>query len=149
MGDGGVVPVDRTLARSKVQAPAISLMVAAGIGMGLQLLLIVTQLLGVGLNWNEIARRHGGAEGDTLAALVGGSVLLAIGSIGLIVGGLVVYGAFKMSRLESHGLAMTAAILSMVPCLAPCSCSCLPLSLPLGVWALIVLNDPAVRQSFA
>lgn len=39
---------------------------------------------------------------------------------------------------------MAVSILSMVPCVSPC---CL-LGLPVGIWALVVLNTPEVKQAF-
>ena len=52
----------------------------------------------------------------------------------------VMYGAWKMSDMESHGLAIVAAILAMLPV-----SGCCVLGLPLGIWALAVLGDPDVR----
>jgi hypothetical protein len=50
----------------------------------------------------------------------------------------------KMKRLESYGLAMTAAIIVMVPYVSPC---CI-LGLPFGIWALVVLCDSSVKAAF-
>jgi hypothetical protein len=49
-----------------------------------------------------------------------------------------------MQRLQMYGLAMTSSILAMIPCLSPC---CL-LGLPFGIWALVILNQDHVKQSF-
>jgi hypothetical protein len=49
-----------------------------------------------------------------------------------------------MKRLENHGMSMAAAIIAMVPCISPC---CL-IGLPIGIWALTVLNDPSVKAAF-
>ena len=69
-------------------------------------------------------------------------MVLAI--IGLVVGALILFGAIKMKNLESYGLAMTASIIAMIPCVSPC---CL-LGLPLGIWAVVVLNNPEVKSAF-
>ena len=53
-------------------------------------------------------------------------------------------GAMKMKKLESYGLAMTGAIVGMVPYFSPC---CL-LGLPFGIWALVVLCDGSVKAAF-
>ena len=50
----------------------------------------------------------------------------------------------RCSKLRSRGLAMTAAILAMIPCFSPC---CL-LGLPFGIWALVVLSKPEVQSQF-
>jgi len=50
----------------------------------------------------------------------------------------------KMKKLENYGLAMTASILAMIPCLSPC---CL-IGLPIGIWAVVVLSKPEVKSAF-
>ena len=64
--------------------------------------------------------------------------------IGIIVGIVIIMGALKMKNLQSYGFAMAAAIIAAVPCVSPC---CL-IGLPVGIWAVMVLNDPYVKQSF-
>ncbi|MEN6459047.1 MAG: hypothetical protein ABFC63_08960 [Thermoguttaceae bacterium] len=53
-------------------------------------------------------------------------------------------GAARMKRLQSYGFAKMGAVLAVIPCVAPC---CL-LTVPFGVWALWVLNDPSVKAAF-
>jgi len=65
--------------------------------------------------------------------------------IGLVVAIVVLLGAIRMKSLQSYGLAMTAAILSIIPCTSPC---CFLIGTPIGIWALVVLNDPAVKAAF-
>jgi hypothetical protein len=69
----------------------------------------------------------------------------AIGSIvgGLIWGSLVIAGAICMLRLRLYAMGMTGAIVGMVPC-----SSCCVLGLPMGIWALVVLNRPEVKDAF-
>jgi hypothetical protein len=57
---------------------------------------------------------------------------------------LVIAGGIRMRRLEGRRFAALAAVLAM----APCSPAML-FGLPIGVWALVVLSDPAVRIAFA
>ena len=49
-----------------------------------------------------------------------------------------------MGRLEGYGLAMTASIFAMIPCVGPC---CL-LGLPFGIWSVTVLNRRDVKAAF-
>ena len=63
---------------------------------------------------------------------------------GLLLAILVIVGGMKMKNLDNYGLAMTAAILGMIPCISPC---CL-LGLPFGIWALVVLGRPEVKAAF-
>ena len=64
--------------------------------------------------------------------------------LSVLIGIVVVVGALRMLSLRSWGLAMFAAILSVIPCLQSC---CL-LSLPVGIYAIVVLNDSGVRAAF-
>lgn len=64
---------------------------------------------------------------------VGMGVLLNIG---------VIVGAIQMIRMKGWGTAKAGAIAALVPCSVCC------LNMPLGIWALIVLNQPDVRRQF-
>lgn len=55
-----------------------------------------------------------------------------------------VIGSIKLLKLRSYGFAMTAAILTLIPC-AACCC---PLNLGAGIWALVVLSRPEVKSAF-
>lgn len=57
---------------------------------------------------------------------------------------LITLGGVKMKGLQSRGLAVTAAILAMLPC-NPC---CL-LGLGMGIWAVVVLGRDDVKNAFS
>ena len=78
------------------------------------------------------------------ASLFSGALGVVFGIIGLLVSGFIFYGALKMKKLESHGLAMAASIVAMIPCFSPC---CL-VGLPIGIWAVVVLSKPEVKDAF-
>lgn len=61
---------------------------------------------------------------------------------GLGIAAVVAIGAVKMLQQRSWTLSMAAAILMTVPCLGPCC----PFGIPIGVWALVVLLKPEVRE---
>ena len=74
--------------------------------------------------------------------VIGLPLLLAfVGS--LVIGIVMIIGALKMMRLESHRWAMTASILALLPC-SPVSL----LGLVAGIWSLIVLNRQGVVAAF-
>ena len=54
---------------------------------------------------------------------------------------LILFGAFQMLQLRSYAWSIAAAILSIVICSL--------IGLPIGIWALIVLARPDVRETFA
>jgi len=126
----------------KVKAPAIGLMVTAILGILLQLFSVI---------WNIYLMVAGmGAvypEGVDLPEFAMASPALSIvfAFIGLIVGAVILFGAMKMKALQSHGFALTASILAMIPCISPC---CL-LGPPIGIWALVVLLNNEVKAAFS
>ena len=132
--------MDTQYAESKITAPAIGLIVTAVSGMLLQLisaaLNVFTLLGGTAVAINE------GADG--IGLLANGAVGLGLNVFALITGVVVLIGALKMKNLSSHGFAMAAAVIAMIPCVSPC---CL-LGLPLGIWALMALSDPEVKAAF-
>ncbi len=67
-----------------------------------------------------------------------------MGLVAIVVNIISIVGAVGMKKLRSRGFAMAAAILQMIPCFS----SCWPLGLGMGIWAIIVLSDPAVRRAF-
>lgn len=133
---------NRAVAAAKVNGPAIGLMVTAGIGILGQLASLVLHMLGTGLNMANMA---GSSDmPDAVANMMSGT-LGVIGSVmGILIGGLIFFGAMKMRQLNNWGLALASAILAMIPCLSPCCC----LGLPIGIWALVVLLDNNVKASF-
>ncbi len=56
----------------------------------------------------------------------------------------IVLGAIAMLRLKGYRTAYTAAILATLPCCSPCFL----LGIPFGVWSIVLLNRPEVKQRF-
>lgn len=69
---------------------------------------------------------------------VGGLTLWLLMNLG------VVLGAISMIRLKSYRSAYTAAVFSVIPFCSPCFL----LGIPFGIWAIVVLNRPEVKQRF-
>ena len=65
------------------------------------------------------------------------------GLAGVVINGVMIAGALAMRRLENRNLALAAATFALIPC----QCCCC-VSIPFGVWALLMLNRPEVKQSF-
>ncbi|MEE9392669.1 MAG: hypothetical protein V3W41_09210 [Planctomycetota bacterium] len=154
--------VDRQAAMSRLKGPAIGLLVVGALGA----LLSVGSILGIGgasttaimkpfadmienqadeaatpeeaEQLREQAEQMRNPVGSTGSSIFSGLLSLAIC-------GLVIFGAMKMMKAESFGLSMAGAILAMIPCLSPCCC----LGIPLGIWALMVMNKAEVKEAFA
>ena len=75
-----------------------------------------------------------------------------VGYFGALVVGIgwaafIAFAGVKLRRLESWGLVLTGTILTLLPCCGTQFPLCL-LSMPVGIWALVVLNKPEVKASF-
>ncbi|NMC20266.1 MAG: hypothetical protein GYA33_07565 [Thermogutta sp.] len=125
-------------AKSKLMGPAIGLLVAAGVN----LLIIIARLASGGF---EVPPPPPDADPSYVAGYqMGAKAMIGIIVLGGITNLLTLAGAVMMLQQKMRGLAVTGAILSMVPCI---SC-CWPLGLGMGIWALVVLNNPGVRSAF-
>jgi hypothetical protein len=56
---------------------------------------------------------------------------------------LISVGATKMMSARSLGWSRTAAILAMIPCYG-----CWLLGIPFGIWAMVVLSNPQLKEAF-
>ncbi len=70
---------------------------------------------------------------------------LYVGSFAGVIWGLVVLsGGMYLKGLRNRGSVMTACIFAMLPCNI-----CCVLGLPFGIWGLVVLSNPEVRDAFS
>lgn len=70
----------------------------------------------------------------------------AIGVLQLIGSVLITLGGIKMRSLDGYGLAMAGSIMAIIPL---CTNQCCCLSMPFGIWALVVLLNADVKRAFA
>jgi hypothetical protein len=108
--------------------------------MALQVLGILANLMHLGMLQIPMPGRHPGLP----QAFVSEGFAVAMGLFNLLPATVVLVGAIKMKNLENYGLAMTAAIMALIPCVSPC---CV-LGLPFGIWALVVLSEDRVKAAF-
>lgn len=125
-------------AKSKLLGPAIGLMVAAGVN----LLIILGRFA---LGGTDVPPPPPDADPSFVAGYqIGAKAVIGVILLGGITNMVTLLGSVMMLQLKMRGLAVTGAILAMVPCL---SC-CWPLGLGMGIWALVALQDPRVRAAF-
>jgi F0F1-type ATP synthase membrane subunit a len=76
-----------------------------------------------------------------------GSMIGSIVGVGLsiLVFILILSGGIQMMRFKTWGLALTASILTFMPCNCPFFC----IGIPLGIWAIIMLSLRDVREAFS
>jgi hypothetical protein len=144
-GGAGMGGPGNPMALAKVKGPATALLVTAVVGIILQVLGLIYSLVA----GNAQPQLPPGADPQQVQlmqniAVFSGTVGMVLGVISIVIGVVIILGALKMMKLERYGLAMTSAVLALIPCISPC---CL-LGLPFGIWAIIALNDATVKASF-
>jgi hypothetical protein len=126
-------------ARDALNVPAVLLMVSGGIGV----LLRLAGMVGGGSSrqmMDQLARDPNTAR---IAEMFSGPMNIVVNLIGVALSAFVIFGALKMRNLQGHGLALGAAIVSIIPC-SGCCC----IGLPVGIWALVLLLKPEVKSQF-
>jgi len=76
-------------------------------------------------------------ETQIAVRMVWSGVILSANAVILIAG-------IKMRRLQNYSLSKLGAILAVVPCIGPCYV----LGIPFGIWALVALSKPGVKDAF-
>ena len=132
-------PAPASAAAALVAGPAIGLIVTAILGALVQMVSLIRLLL-----VHNSMPVNSQMPGQAWVAMLSGPIGVVISIIAILMGVVILLGALKMKKLESYGLAMTASILAMIPCLSPC---CV-IGLPIGIWALMVLSKPEVKSAF-
>jgi hypothetical protein len=151
--DYGERPVRRRVRRSEVassltMAPGIALLsvgILALVGLLLGFVLVAMMPGGPGIFGPGF--RRPGPFGLRIALLPPGLPIIgqALDAVfELLWDGLVIAGGISLIKRQVYPLAMTGAIVGMVPCT---NCCCL-FSLPIGIWALVVLSKPEVKDAF-
>jgi hypothetical protein len=120
-------------ARERVNGPATGLTVCAAISLVISILAAVALPILI-FNIPNIGDEE---KFQVVAQLIGVVINIPLCIVILI-------GASRMRSLSSYGWAMAAAIISAIPCTTPC---CL-ISIGMGIWALVVLNDADVKSAF-
>jgi len=100
---------------------------------------LLAHLLGFGLG----AMMAESAEEQVVQWLSGG-IGLTSNVLGLLVTGFLVYASLEMKKLSQYGLAVAASVVAMVPCVSPC---CI-IGLPVGIWSLVTLTKPHIKDAF-
>jgi hypothetical protein len=150
-GFGRLVMVDPEAARQKVRGPAIGLMAAGA-------LLVLSGVAGPAMVGGMFAFQpmpaNAPEERSMMIVMLVGLGLTGLAALGC--GGTVIFAGYRMIYLRSWGLAVTgsilaitASVLALVSCFGCCVSGVIGVPvMPLGIWALVVLNDANVRGAF-
>lgn len=143
-----------TSAPERLHVPAIGLVVYGALAALVQAASLVNELLGHPLEKRlfDFLRERGVEVPDfdpetlTGGLLFGANLIMNVvmGALTLALALFTLWGGLQMLRRRHHAACIAAAIAACLPCGA---CCCL--GLPLGIWALVVLNRPDVRAAFA
>lgn len=128
-------------AMQQVQGPAIGLIVTAVLGFLVGVSSLLMNALGLTLGAAGIGETD---DVPAWANMLSGGVGIMSSLLGLVMSVIILLGALKMKKLESYTFAIIATVIAMVPCISPC---CL-VGLPIGIWALVVMNKPEVKSAF-
>ena len=69
---------------------------------------------------------------------------LVFSMLQLVLLGVTLFGAYRMMQGRAYPLALSAGILSSIPCFSPCCC----LGMIPGIWSLVLLFSSEVREAF-
>ncbi len=131
--------VEPTAEAKRVAGPAIGLM-------AISIISIVMLLLGLGINLYLLATGQADGvvpeSGVSVAGIL--KIRIAFGVLTLFANAAILQGAIQMRRLTGYKQAESTCMLALVPCCSPC----LVLGIPFGIWGLLVLSDPQVKQAF-
>ncbi len=122
--------------KGRVVTPAVVMLVLSGLNLLLVLLSLVLILAGV--------RQPDPDVPETIQQFQTGPPAVILHLVFVVVDALILTGSAFMLQMKNWGLAMMAAILSMIN-IAGCCCV---VGLPVGIWAAVVLSAPEVKAAF-
>jgi hypothetical protein len=126
---------------SKTKIPAICMYVVCGISIGYGVLSLASLAMGFHGPMPDMGDPQQQAQMLALSKTMG----FGIWFIFILRDVFLIYAFSRMHMATAYGIAMAGAVISVIPCLgSPC---CL-LGVPFGIWALVILNDPAVKAGF-
>ena len=133
------VPAATTDVYRQVSGPSVGLLVTGIISGIISLIGLISSFFvaGIGPFMQE-------KIGDKYSEFIGGIFSIAFYFIAILVGAFIIYAALKMKELNRWGLCVAASILAMLPCTNPC---CI-VGLPIGIWCLVILMRPEVKEAF-
>ena len=129
-------------ARQQVSGPSLGLLIAGIVGGAFALLTV----MGVGLgSLAHYANRWSDEMPGWYEDMFEGVFAMGGAFIELLVAAFIIFAALKMKDLQQWSLAVAASVLAMLPCISPC---CV-IGLPIGIWCLVILMRPEVKDAFS
>ena len=119
--------------KTQLLIASIILLVQAAMYLLLMLISLPQQIILIQATDTTTAEGQGRVAGQVFAM-----VLIALSST------FTIWGSICMIRIKNWGVALAAAILSVIPCLSPCYIG----GIPFGIWALILLSQSELKRKF-
>lgn len=138
---GGSPEQARQVALAKVSGPAIGLIITAIFGFLGTLSVLVYSLGGASMMPPDAAMDPNVQQ---MARMLSGSLGLINVLVMAVLSVVILLGGIRMKKLQNYGLSVAASVVALIPCISPC---CV-IGLPIGIWALVVLNKPEVKSQF-
>lgn len=147
----------RRSARRRVRQPGLMLIICGALGLVIELASIACAVIQPELGY-EVMKAFANAEAmpqqrevalaqverDRDHYRLDAPQYLGLLALGAILNLFMVIGGVKMRRLETYALSVMGSIFAMIPLQG-----CTVLSLPIGLWAMVVLANEHVRSAFA
>jgi hypothetical protein len=143
------VPVEQqgggggTDAKQAVKAPAIFLMVVGFLGILAGLINVGRAILMGGQIQAQMEQM--GPDAPAWMGMMFGTIGVVIGLLMIILSLIVVLGSMKMMNLKNRGMAIAASIIAMIPF---ANGPCCVLGIAAGIWCLVVLTKPEIKNAF-
>ncbi len=128
-------------ARQQVSGPSLGLLITGVVGGAFALLAVMGAGLG---SVARFANRWADDMPDWYGEMFEGVFAMGGAFVGLLVAAFIIFAALKMKDLKQWSLAVAASVLAMLPCISPC---CV-IGLPIGIWCLVILMRPEVKDAF-
>lgn len=135
----------------RVRPPGIAMMIAGGVfalltmGGGA----LYAALFGFAAIAPKSPSSASSSQDETIALAIFITLIVVGVAVMLVLYGLIIFGGWSLMNRRRYAFALTGSVLTL---LAGVPCSCIPVNtlvfLPIGIWSLIVLMDPGVKDSF-
>lgn len=127
----------------RLRAPATALIIAASLNAMIGLLALLGGLVRLsGLSGSEQLPSD---EAERIGYVSSTVITYGISLLSLLLAPLIIYGAVQMMHGKKYKMARVAAIVAINPFT---SC-CFLVSIPMGIWAMILLGKPEIKAVFA
>ncbi|MCS5641821.1 MAG: hypothetical protein NZ807_01000 [Dehalococcoidia bacterium] len=131
---------DDSAAKALVKPPAMTLMILSIISIVLSVGLLIFYAAQIDIAIFEDFTRANPDEQEKAVNVIGNVVGLIM-SIPFHI--FFIFACKKMMKLESKSVVWMMLILAVIPCCTPCC-----VGLPIGIWGIVVMNDPIVKLAF-